>query len=71
MTTTFRQNERVETETRWTPRFKRFAAITVGTSLLLSAVAIMCLKSDVDIVTKQQIPYIQDQLNQYQVHHQR
>lgn len=44
------------------PRFQRFAAITIGTSLLLSAVAIMCLSGDVDVVTKQQIPYIQSQL---------
>jgi hypothetical protein len=45
-----------------TPRFQRFAAICAGTGLLLSFVAISCLKGDVDVVTKQQIPYIQQQL---------
>lgn len=62
MTTTFRKSERVEAGTRWTPRFKRFAAITAGTGLLLSLVGVMCLKADVDTVTKQQIPYIQDRI---------
>ncbi len=66
MTTSFRQDA-TDTEVKpvsaWRlPRFQRFATIMVGTGLLLSTVAISCLKTDVDIVTQEQIPFIQDQI---------
>jgi hypothetical protein len=72
MTTSFTREgttTTVEPVSAWRlPRFQRFAAITVGSALLFSFVAISCLQGDVDVVTKQQIPYIQEQLSQYSMH---
>ena len=69
MTTTYTTEERpvvvASDSSAWrSPRFQRLAAIAAGTGLLLSAVAIYCLSKDVDIVTKQQVPYIESQLAQ-------
>lgn len=70
MNTTIRDRERtVELEhvSAWRlPRFQRFAAITVGTSLLLSLIGVLCLKGDVDQATDVQIPYIQSELSRYE-----
>jgi hypothetical protein len=65
--TVTRKRERVVASdvSAWrTPRFQRFAAIVTGTGLLLSFVAISCLKADVDDVTKNKIPFIQQQIAQ-------
>jgi ribosomal protein S10 len=69
MTTTYTTEERpvvVASDTSaWRrPRFQRLAAIAAGTGLLLSAVAIYSLSQDVDVVTKEQVPYIESQLAQ-------
>jgi hypothetical protein len=48
-------------------QFQRFAAIALGTGLLLSLVATLDLKADVDNLTLKKIPYIQSQLETLQV----
>ena len=50
-----------------TQRFQRFAAIAMGTGLLLSVVAALNLKADVDNLTEKKIPYIQSQMDKLQV----
>jgi hypothetical protein len=50
------------------PRFQRFCGIITASALLFSFVAISCLKGDVDDVTKNKIPYIQQQLDQIAAH---
>jgi hypothetical protein len=73
MTTSYTREKRateVREQSAWRlPRFQRFAAITVATSLLLSFVAISCLNGDVNIVKNEQIPFIQSQLNEYKARH--
>jgi hypothetical protein len=68
--TVTRRRERIvasDTSAWRTPRFQRFAAIVTGTGLLLSFVAISCLKGDVDDVTKNKIPYIQQRIAELHV----
>ena len=48
-------------------RFQRFAAIALGTGMLLSLVAAFNLRADVDNLTQKKIPYIQSQLDNLQV----
>jgi hypothetical protein len=44
------------------PRFQRLAGIATATGLLLSFVAISCLNADVQDVTQNKIPYIQERI---------
>jgi len=67
MTTTFRTEPEIRTESAWrSPRFQRFAAITVGTALLLSFVAISCLNADVNNLKAEKIPTIEGKLAELQ-----
>jgi hypothetical protein len=73
MNTTYRMKESPTTGelkpvSVWkTERFQRFAAIALGTGLLLSLVATVDLKADVDNLTLKKLPYIQSQLEKLQV----
>jgi len=69
MNTTYRMKESPTTGeltpvSVWrTEPFQIFAAITLGTGLLLSLVAAFDLKASVDNLTQNKIPYIQSQLD--------
>ncbi|HEY9787616.1 MAG TPA: hypothetical protein V6D17_19670 [Candidatus Obscuribacterales bacterium] len=44
------------------PDFQRFTAITLGTALLLSLVGAFNLRADVDNLTKEKVPILQQQI---------
>jgi hypothetical protein len=48
-------------------RFQRCAAIVVSTGLLLTLVALLNLKANVDNLTEKKVPYIQSQMDKLQV----
>ncbi len=72
MNTTYRMKESPTTRelkpvSAWlNPQFQRFIAITAGTGLLLSLVAVLNLKAAVDNLTGTKIPYIQSQMDKLQ-----
>jgi hypothetical protein len=73
MNTTYRMKENPTTRelkpvSVWQKeRFQRFAAIAVGTGLLLSLVGAFNLRADVGNLTQIKVPYIQSQMDKLQV----
>lgn len=71
MDTTYRKKESPAGELKdvpvWQrPKFQRFAAIVLGTGLLLSLVAVFALKHDVNTLTERKLPYIENRVNNLQ-----